>query len=231
VEIVAPCLNAQRPDDFSNLEECLFAGDEITETAVRPLADQYERETDFGRSGVKFSDWPKATPYRKLGLNIRLGYYGGTEYDHEFLRKLRELFPESKYRDVFAYRLLPRGYTGIVEVTPWIEGLEAYRQEFPNGRYFIHATNDLAHAYDNLWDILKPGSDVGYYEEFSSGNRARDTELAEEYRQKALTLYEAILTRETDSDPQTQRILQSVRKRYPELVARRRGNEFYILND
>jgi len=231
LEIVAPCLKAKTPNVYSNLEDCLFLGEEITEAAVRPIAEQYEKETNFGRSGVQFTDWQGAVPYIRKGLNIRLGHYGGVIYAHEFLKHLRALFPASKYRHEYSYRLISRGENNIESVNQWIKELDEYCREFPTGRYFIHATVDLAHAYDNLWDILKPESKVGYYEAFSSGDRAHDSEQSEAYRKKALVLYETILKRGITKDPEMQRIVDGVKERYPNLVERKGWNAFYILND
>lgn len=231
VKIVAPCLKAKTHNHFSSLEDCLFLGEKITVVAIKPFGEQYEKETNFGRSGLKFTEWSGAAPYIKMGLNIKLGHYGGVIYDHEFLHKLKILFPISKYRQDYEYQLITRGANSIKSVKQWISELEKYSQEFPEGRYFLHATADLAHIYDNLWDILKPGSKVGYYKLFSSGNRTTDTKLSEDYRKKALSLYEEILKLGARNNPEEKKIIGKIKERYPDLIDRKKWYIFYILND
>lgn len=229
--IVAPCLKAKTRKDFPNLEDCLFLGEAIAERAVGPLGEKYEKETDYGRNGVRFVDWPGVTPYIAMGLNVTYGHYGGGIYRHEFLHKLKSLFPNSKYRDVFEYKFIERGVNDMASVQTWIERLKAYRAEFPSGRYVLQVTFELANAYDDLWEILRPNSSAGYYEYFSSGDREEDTKLAEEYRMTALELYEQIMTYHPIDNERCSYIVKQTKERYAELNAREPSHSFHILSD
>lgn len=229
--MLAPCLKTTSPLKYSNLEDCLFHGDEITEEAVPPLAYRYEKETDYGRTGVRFQDWAGVVPYLQMGLDLRIGHYGGTIYQQEFLRHLKDLFPRSKYRDVYEYKLLKRGENDMAPVQTWIDALKSYRLEYPNGRYFISATSDLANAYDDLWEILRPNSQGEYYEYFSVGDRETDTQRSERYRALALELYEELIGHDQAPDPHQRSLLQEARQRYKTLNDREPSHSFYILND
>ena len=143
--MLAPCLKTTSPLKYSNLEDCLFHGDEITEEAVPPLAYRYEKETDYGRTGVRFQDWAGVVPYLQMGLDLRIGHYGGTIYQQEFLRHLKDLFPRSKYRDVYEYKLLKRGENDMAPVQTWIDALKSYRLEYPN--------EDTSSARHRTWQM------------------------------------------------------------------------------
>ncbi|MDH3670409.1 MAG: hypothetical protein OES46_04520 [Gammaproteobacteria bacterium] len=231
VGILAPCLKATSPTKYSNLEDCLFHGDKITEKAVRPLASRYEKETNYGRTGVQFQNWPGVARYLEMGLDPRLGYYGGTIYEHEFLRHLRDLFPNSKYRDVYEYKLLERGENDMASGQQWVDALKSYRSQYPNGRYFINATSDLANAYDDLWEILRPNSQHEHHEYFSVGDQETDTQRSEQYRALALDLYEELTRYDQAPDPYQLSLLQDARQRHKTLNDRKPSHSFYILND
>lgn len=227
LRILAPCLKAELPNRYSNLEDCLFLGEEVMEGATRGMGMEYEQQPP----SVQFENWSGAVPYRELGLDIHFGHYGGVIYNHEFFRKLKQLFPKSKYREIYEYSLIQRGENEIADVNRWLKELETYRRNFPSGRYYLQATAEMAHGYDNLWDILRPESQTDYYEWFSSGNRKQDAEQAEAYREKALALYKEIIQKGDGGDSRLSEIVGRVKERYPGLVARKEWSTFYILND
>lgn len=230
LNILAPCLKITSTNDKNNLEDCLFYGEEIAEKALRSLELDYKNKAKLHQAYGTFENWLST-----MGIKIDYEKYAGAVYQHNYIIKLIQLFPHSKYRDVYDYKTLERGTNDIKSVQKWIDSLLDYRSKYPTGRYIFNATVDLANAYDDLWEILTPDPEFDgyspYYSYFSSGNKDKDKLNAEIYRNNALKLYKHLKMNGVPKGKREEYILQESIERIQTLKERIRSNSFYILND
>lgn len=230
LKILAPCLNAKH-EEVNNLEKCLYHGEEITVKGIRSLILQYQKQNKTQPSGLKFENWLKNMGI-KVNYNNREGW---PEYNHNYIKHLIKLFPNSKHRDVYDYVIIERGYNSMKPVQEWINLLSSYREKYPNGYYIFNATTDLANAYDDLWELLTPSPEFGgyfpYYSDFSSGNKDTDEKNAEIFRKNALELYTYLMKYGIPKTKYEKYLLQESMERIKTLTDRKHSSGFYIIND
>ena len=237
LRILAPCLNVKPADKNSKVEDCLYNGEEIADKSFRHhlLTHYKNNKPKLRQTYGNYRVW-----FATLGIKIDNVKYAGTIYTHNYLITLKKLFPDSKYQDVFDYKLLERGVNDIKAVQKWIDSLKAYRSKYPDGRYIFNATVDLAHAYDNLWELLTPDSEESedspyrysqYYSYFSSGDISKDLKNAEIYRNKALQLYRRLKMHGVPKGIKDEHELQELIVRMQMLKNRKHSHTYYILND
>ena len=158
-----------------------------------------------------------------------------TFHNHKYIKRLISLFPDSKYRDIYDYVIIERGYNSTELVMKWIDSLKTYRAKYPEGYHFFKATIDLANAYDDLWEILMPNPGFGGFlpshHNFSSGDKEKDKKNAEINRNKALKLYTYLMKYGIPKTKYEKHLLQESMERIKTLTNRKLSNSFYILND
>lgn len=229
LQILSPCLSATLATAFSNLEECLYEGEHIVNLLIPHL--QKEILAYYAQHQGKvfdFSTWPQVVAYKKLGLHFKFGHYGSVLYAHEFFQKLKLLFPTSKYRAEYEYRLIVPNIQGVIGWQEWEALLQQYLKSFPKGKYATLSRLDLAHIYDNLWDLIRSDNRVGYHQYFTTGDVGKDKTISEQYRIKSIKLYQTALKRSSHLEKS---VLKKSKARLAALQERKPGYEFYILND
>lgn len=211
--ILSPCLNENLNIPNQILEECLYLGENASA----------EMEDAMWRDGVGDSERDKI--FKSYGIKPEYDHHNGPIYNHAFFNRLKVTFPTSKYKDEYTYILIKNENWKI-----WEKQLISYLKEFPEGNYAIKAKLDLAHLYDNLWDVLS--EDNLYREYFSSGNLEEDLKRAEDYRSKAINLYEAVLKDATASTPGISEYeLNETKTRVRNLRAGMHWNRTWIIDD
>jgi hypothetical protein len=232
LEALVPCLKAKlgsRPD----LEECLYLGDHAA-SGLRDQIQEHLREA--GSDAAESSKWLAAiTPPIVSADDWPI-------YHHDFFRRLARLFPDSSYADEFEYYLVP------APDEAWklaVKKLRAYLDRFPAGHYVAAVELELAGIYDNLWDLVRPGSQEPqvYRQELITGNRRRDAYRAKQYREQALIFYQrALRAFSTNPAPPLDLVqqllddreskLDHARQRFKLLRAGKGGEQWwYLIND
>ena len=203
LKIVTLCLKAKSDKEMSDLEKCLYLGENITNKAIEHLNKKID-DNRFKNNRPNISSSDLDAPYKQIGLKLTEEY--GTSrviYDCDFFKRLKELFPHSKYKSEYEYVLI----RSKMIHGPWKESekaLKEYLIEFPDGKYSIDAKYWLAMIYKSLWSIINPElnsqrTDVKY---FRTGDNKADIEQAEKYRKMSINLFEEIISSKNNpSDP------------------------------
>jgi hypothetical protein len=213
LKAVSPCLLAKSVKEISNLEECLYFGEEVAIKAFSDLSIKYRKLTDDIAKSTKIYDqnfYIKKTamtddlfkPYTELGLSASYNeIVDSCIYHHEFFKALNAKFPDSKYQEEEEYVLLDEK-ASVNDWEQWISDLEQYIKRHPTGKYSLRAKLVLANNYSDLWNLIHPDHDWSFLVvEFP-----KDAELANSYKQKALSTYSAILNAPDKSLLQEQQI-------------------------
>jgi hypothetical protein len=228
--IVSPCLKSGSADEFSNLEDCLYYGEKIAILAVNKLSTTYLNALERHEAPQDFRSWVGLLPYKKLGINPEWDHYNDATYKNEFFIKLSKVFPISKYKEEYTYKLIVTGENSIENVSRWENDLKAYLKVFPDGQYASRVKLDLANIYDNLWDILLPENKNEYRTDFTSRDDRADGIAAEKYRQEALRLYNEFLSgKHTEGISDYQ--INNAKQRVTELEHKIKGNAYSIISD
>lgn len=218
MKIYAKCLKANSPKDFEDLENCLYKGEFYTNKLIEKLVKENSNDNPASLD-----------PYNKLGIKLRWGHYGEIEYDNDFFRKLKNFFPKSKYREEVEYALITHKISGVDGWKEYEKSLNDFISQFPNGKYAVKAKLRLALVYDNLWDLIRP-SENEYHKYFSTGNKEKDIESSDSYREKSLKLYSEV-TNQINSPFLSKEEVSVTKQRAIDLEARKAGTVFSILND
>jgi hypothetical protein len=223
LKAVSPCLTTKSVKEISNLEECLYFGEEVAIKAFSDLSIKYRKLTDDMAKSTKIYDqnfYIKKTektdelfkPYIELGLSASYNeIVDSCTYQHEFFKALNDKFPNSKYQEEVEYVLMDEK-ASVNDWEQWISDLEQYIKRHPTGKYSIRAKLVLASNYSDLWNLILPDHDWSFLVvEFP-----KDAKLANSYKQKALTTYGAILNSPDKSLLQEQEI-NDIKKRISDL--------------
>ncbi len=220
LESVAPCLRANSVKEISNLEECLYIGEEVAIKAISDLSKKYRSLLDDMAQSTKIYDQSfyikreemtdkLIQPYLDLGIITRYNEIDGSwMYYHEFFKALNQKFPNSKYQEEVEYLLIE----SKASVNNWEQSmskLEAYIKRHPMGQYSLLAKFDLARIYDDLWYIADPARIDKYKKYLIEMNNLQidqNTIQANEYRNKALKLYQEIISAKDKSSLSPQSI-------------------------
>lgn len=192
LQLVSPCLKVDSPKDVPDLEECLYFGNSVSEKAMEELnvkqkIIQRNFNIDMKERSILINDL--LAPYKKMGITpVYAEPHNEYRYQYEFFKRLKELFPKSKYRAEYEYILLNNGDV-VCDWEEWLEALNEYIKEFPNSKYTLRAKLDLAYNYDDLWNLIHPDHDWSNL----VVTFPKDEEMANDYKQKALQLYKEIL--------------------------------------
>jgi len=235
LKLVSPCLKAVSTKNIPNLEDCLYEGEKIAELAVEELSQQLFKLL----KNLKMENYPDYLSYyaaydairKKLegpyvNMGIHLFYCGsGAEYWYksEFFKRLKEIFPKSKYRAEYEYVLIDKS-AHVNNWEDWISELENYIKNFPTGKYSLRAKLDLAYNYDDLWNIIHPNHDWS----FLGVTFPKDSKLADEYKHKALKLYQEIL-KTRDKSGMEEYEINEVKKRISDLPKNKKKEGIHIL--
>lgn len=212
--ILSPCLSENLNIPNQILEDCLYLG----ENAATKM------EEAMWHKGI--GDGERDKIFKSFGIKPEYNHHNGPIYNHDFFHSLNATFPASKYKDEVTYILIQNNFWQA-----WENQLIGYLKEFPKGHYAIKAKLDLAHLYDNLWDVLSVEESF-YREDFSTGNFEEDLKLAEDYRARAINLYETILKDVTASSPGISEYeLKETQKRVGNLRKGKHWNRTWIIND
>lgn len=200
LKIVAPCLDPKLNDKRLNLEYCLYIGENIAEKAISELTLKRNKVLD-AFDNTRYPNYREGVSARREMINeleaqyLELGiapFYNGSMdtyfYRNEFFKLHNELFPNSDNRAEVKYKLIDKS-ANVNIWKEWNRSLESFVREFPNSKYTINAKLDLAHNYDDLWNLTHPDHDWS----FLVIDFPKDKNMADEYKQKALNLYKEIL--------------------------------------
>jgi hypothetical protein len=235
LKLVSPCLSANSVKEISNLEECLYKGEKIAIEAVSELSSKYwkmsddlEKSTTNGNQSfyIKREELLKALRQSYLDLGISTRYNEIVNefiYSHEFFKSLHEKFPNSKYQEEVEYILID-SEASVNDWQQWISKLETYIKRYPTGRYSLKARVNLARNYGDLWNLMLPEHDWSFLVvEFP-----KDAKLANIYRQKALAVYNAILSL-PDKSSLSEQELTNIKKEISDLKMNRASSGMSIL--
>ena len=233
LQIVSPCLSVKNSGEISNLDDCLYFGEEIAIKAVADMSVKYnasmaeiqklEKPYDHDNYVNKKDELENqlVKPLLDLGVSPFHSEIGGDWiYQHEFFTTLNSQLPNSKYREEVEYVLFsssPSAVTSQWEL--WVSGLEQYIKRHPTGKFSLRAKLDLARLYDDLWYIANPAYVEGAKKDLmamQNVNVDQNSVLANEYRKKALTLYREIISDKNKSSLSPQNI-NEVNKRLIDL--------------
>jgi hypothetical protein len=114
-------------------------------------------------------------------------------YEHGFLKRLIESYPNTKRRPAADYYLIERHYNSGAAVDRWLRDLRAYVSKYAGtGVIELYmAYLDIAHINDNLWQLLTHPSEYSQY--FTGSDPRLDREKAAQCKKEALKYYARVI--------------------------------------
>ena len=237
IKILSPLLHISNIDTKDSLEDCLYLGEIIARETPIPKKIMIELNAIRNPKSYDEKYWERyydcvdriLKAYAEIGIEI--GFDKRSDQyiyrKHEFLERIVELNPESKYKPDYEYIIINEN-SDYRNWQKWIRQLERYLEKYHDNKYSVNAKIDLAQLYDDLWILKYPGS--RYRETFDQRFMKQfeiDTILADEYRTKSIKLYRDYIQHieelfETESIPFNQRILNYCKNRIEQLENRSR---------
>ncbi|MFC1712677.1 hypothetical protein ACFL6S_03350 [Candidatus Poribacteria bacterium] len=173
-------------------EQALWLANALCEIVVRD--GEFSKELEERRRRGSLEDPLKQKRIAMLnewGADIGYNPLGGIyDYRYGFLKRLVELYPDSRWRPAAEYYLIRKGYNESERVGRWLNELHSYvDKNADSGLGELYAAYlDIAHINDNLWQLLTYPDEV-YSAPFSSGDPELDKEKAAQYKAEALKYY------------------------------------------
>lgn len=235
--VLQPLLTANQKS-YSQ-EQALWRANALCETLVRDgiLTREFEKVHKIGhtdrRRDEDYLKWEKIVTLNKWGAHIGFNHLGGIyDYHYGFLKRLVELYPDSKRRSAAEYYLIQRRYNDLEVVEKWLNELYSYVSKNADsglGELYM-AYLDIAHINDNLWQLLTYPDGI-YNVPFSSGDPALDKERAARYKAEALKYYAKVIISGYGGRFVHFSQRSDIINRFQELKQDKKTNRFWILYD
>jgi len=193
-------LVSDQKSDFQ--EKALWQTNAFCETLISDsiLLEEFERSffssvtDDKMPSDEDYTNWEKITNLNRLGADIGFDHLAHLySYGYGFLKRLVDLYPESKFRPSAEYYLIDEGYNSFEAVEKWLSDLYSYINKYEGStiKELDIACLDIALICHNLWQLLTYPDE--YTELFSSGDTAADSDRATKYKSAALKYYSKVI--------------------------------------
>jgi len=180
-------------------EEALWIANMLCDRLQRILSDEYQEY--YQEHGIKgfikgdlTKEWGKIDNLNRLEANFTYFEMGGEFlYHYGFLKRLVELYPNSKWCPAAEYYLIQEGNPVPRDAHKTLKALYTYVKKYQKSGLteLYMAYLDIAHINHGLWAFLAHPDDdpFGMTGEFSSGNSDKDKELAADHKVEALKYY------------------------------------------